>query len=87
MIRLLCTLLAVFSLAACTVREAPTEHSSTPPAQTAVQEQETPQQSEGTQPSQEEAMLKITVGDRELLAALRTTAPQRNSKPFWLRGR
>lgn len=86
MIRLLCTLLAVFSLAACTVREAPTEHSSTPPAQTAVQEQETPQQSEGTQPSQEEAMLKITVGDRELLAAFEDNSSAEEFKALLAQG-
>ncbi|MCI5929528.1 MAG: cyclophilin-like fold protein [Pseudoflavonifractor capillosus] len=69
MARFVCMLLVVLSLTACNVREAPVV-SPTFPAQTAAPVEETvsPQQSPEAGSSQEEAMLKITVGDYELLA-------------------
>lgn len=69
MARFVCMLLVVLSLTACNVREAPVG-SPTFPAQTAAPVEETvsPQQSPEAGSSQEEAMLKITVGDYELLA-------------------
>ena len=68
MARFVCMLLVVLSLTACNVREAPVG-SPTFPAQSAAPVEETvsPQQSPEAGSSQEEAMLKITVGDYELL--------------------
>lgn len=56
-------LLAVLGLSACGTGEGPASPTATPP-QTVVSEQVTPT----PQPSEEVPMLKITVGDQELLA-------------------
>ena len=69
MTKILCTLLAVLTLSACGTGGSPAAPS-TPPTQSAVPEQATPspQPSGETAASEEEPVLKITVGDHELLA-------------------
>lgn len=69
MTRLFCLLLAILGLSTCAVGEA-RDDLSAPPAQTAVSNQEDggPQESMQDEPGKEELMLKITVGDDELLA-------------------
>lgn len=67
MVKLLCMLLAAFSLSACGGTGAPVAPGT---AQTGAAETETAksQQTESTESSQEGSALKITVGDQELLA-------------------
>lgn len=66
MTRILYLLLAVLGLSACGSGETPAD-SATPPSQSVVSEQENSQSQE--EPTmQEEPMLKITVGEHELLA-------------------
>ena len=85
MVRLLCMLLAVLSLTACNIRENPSEHS-TPPAQAAVSEQETAQQSLNVEASQEEALLKITVGNYELSATFEDNSSAEEFKELLAQG-
>ena len=66
MIKILYLLLAVLGLSACGTGESPTS-STPPPSQSMVSEQESSQPQDESS-DQEEAMLKITVGDQELLA-------------------
>lgn len=67
MVKLLCILLAAFSLSACGGTGAPADPSR---AQTGAAETETAESlpSESTESDQEGSALKITVGDQELLA-------------------
>lgn len=65
MVRVLCMLLAAFSLSACGGGEAPTD--SDVPA-SSEEEAAKPQQPTEAEPSQEESALKISVGGHELLA-------------------
>ena len=67
MVKLFCMLVAAFSLTACGGGETPTDSDA---PQTVVVEEEaaTSQPSAEEASSQEEAVLKITVGDQELLA-------------------
>lgn len=87
MARLVCMLLVVLSLTACNVREAPVG-SLTSPAQTAAPAEETvpPQQSPEAGSSQEEAMLKITVGDYELLATFEDNSSAEEFKNLLAQG-
>lgn len=87
MVRLVCMLLVVLSLTACNVREAPV-WSPTSPAQTAAPVEETvpPQQSPEAGSSQEEAMLKITVGDYELLATFEDNSSAEEFKQLLAQG-
>lgn len=66
MTRILYLLLAVLGLSACGTGESPT--SSTPPPSQSVVSQPESSQPQDESSDQEEAMLKITVGDQELLA-------------------
>lgn len=66
MTRILYLLLAVLGLSACGNGLSPTD-SAPPPSQSVISEQES-SQSQDNSSSQEEPMLKITVGDQELLA-------------------
>lgn len=66
MTRILYMLLAVLGLSACGAGEAPAD-STTPPSQSIVSEQEGSQTQDGAS-AQEEPMLKIAVGEQELLA-------------------
>lgn len=87
MARFVCMLLVVLSLTACNVREAPVG-SPTSPAQTAAPAEETvpPQQSPEAGSSQEEAMLKITVGDYELLATFEDNSSAEEFKQLLAQG-
>ena len=67
MVKLFCMLLAAFSLSACGGGETPSD-SSTPQTAAAEEEVIAPQSSMDVQAGQEESVLKITVGDQELLA-------------------
>ena len=86
MTKLFCIFLAIFSLSACATSEAPASPD-VPPAQVVITEEEIeesqqpeqPQQPEKTESSQEEEVLKITVGDYELLA---TFADNRSAEEF-----
>ena len=64
MLRVLCMILAALVLAACGAGETPAESGSSRPAES-QQESAQPQQ---TQSGEEDSVLKITVGDTELLA-------------------
>lgn len=66
MTRILYLLLAVLGLSACGNGLSPTD-SAPPPSQSVISEQES-SQSQDNSSSQEEPMLKISVGDQELLA-------------------
>lgn len=66
MTRILYLLLAVLGLSACGNGLSPAD-SAPPPSQSVISEQES-SQSQDNSSSQEEPMLKITVGDQELLA-------------------
>lgn len=66
MTRILYLLLAVLGLSACGNSSFPAD-SAPPPSQSVISEQES-SQSQDNSSSQEEPMLKITVGDQELLA-------------------
>lgn len=66
MTRILYLLLAVLGLSACGNGSSPTD-SAPPPSQSVISEQES-SQSQDNSSTQEEPMLKITVGDQELLA-------------------
>lgn len=66
MTRILYLILAVLGLSACGNGSSPTD-SAPPPSQSVISEQES-SQSQDNSSSQEEPMLKITVGDQELLA-------------------
>lgn len=66
MTRIFCLLLAVLGLSACGSGESPTG-STSPPSQSVVSQPESSQPQDNSS-SQEEPMLKITVGDQELLA-------------------
>ena len=66
MTRILYLLLAVLGLSGCGNGSSPAD-SAPPPSQSATSEQES-SQSQDNSSSQEESMLKITVGDQELLA-------------------
>lgn len=66
MTRILYLLLAVLGLSACGNGSSPAD-SAPPPSQSVTSEQES-SQSQDNSSSQEEPMLKITVGDQELLA-------------------
>lgn len=66
MTRILYLLLAVLGLSACGNGSSPAD-SAPPPSQSVISEQES-SQSQDNSSSQEEPMLKITVGDQELLA-------------------
>lgn len=85
--RFVCMLLVVLSLTACNVREAPVG-SPTFPAQSAAPVEETvsPQQSPEAGSSQEEAMLKITVGDYELLATFEDNSSAEEFKQLLAQG-
>lgn len=87
MARFVCMLLVVLSLTACNVREAPVG-SPTFPAQTAAPVKETvpPQQFPEAGSSQEEAMLKITVGDYELLATFEDNSSAEEFKQLLVQG-
>lgn len=87
MARFVCMLLVVLSLTACNVREAPVG-SPTFPAQTAAPVEETvpPQQSPEAGSSQEEAMLKTTVGDYELLATFEDNSSAEEFKQLLAQG-
>lgn len=87
MARFVCMLLVVLSLTACNVREAPVG-SPTFPAQSAAPVEETvsPQQSPEAGSSQEEAMLKITVGDYELLATFEDNSSAEEFKQLLAQG-
>ena len=76
MTRILYLLLAVLGLSACGNGSSPTD--SAPPSQSVISEQEI-SQSQDNSSSQEEPMLKITVGDQELLA---TFADNRSAEEF-----
>lgn len=64
--KMICMLLAVLCLSACASGQAPVD-SDTPPTVSAEEDQ-TQETGQETVSEQEEAMLKITVGDEELLA-------------------
>ena len=83
MARFVCMLLVVLSLTACNVRGSPTF-----PAQTAAPVEETvpPQQSPEAGSSQEEAMLKITFGDYELLATFEDNSSAEEFKNLLAQG-
>jgi hypothetical protein len=66
MTRIFCLLLAVLGLSACGAGESPMG-STPPPSQSVVSQPESSQPQDNSS-SQEEPMLKITVGDQELLA-------------------
>lgn len=66
MTRILYLLLAVLGLSACGNGSSPAD-SAPPPSQSVISEQES-SQSQDNSSSQEEPMLKITVGDQDLLA-------------------
>lgn len=66
MTRIFYLLLAVLGLSACGAGESPTD--STPPPSRSVVSQPESSQPQNNSSSQEEPMLKITVGDQELLA-------------------
>lgn len=66
MTRILYLLLAVLGLSGCGNGSSPAD-SAPPPSQSVTSEQES-SQSQDNSSSQEESMLKITVGDQELLA-------------------
>lgn len=66
MTRIFCLLLAVLGLSACGAGESQTG-STPPPSQSVVSQPESSQPQDNSS-SQEEPMLKITVGDQELLA-------------------
>ena len=66
MTRILYLILAVLGLSGCGNRSSPAD-SAPPPSQSVISEQES-SQSQDNSSSQEEPMLKITVGDQELLA-------------------
>lgn len=66
MTRILYLLLAVLGLSGCGNGSSPA-NSAPPPSQSVISEQES-SQSQDNSSSQEESMLKITVGDQELLA-------------------
>lgn len=66
MTRILYLLLAVLGLSGCGNSSSPAD-SAPPPSQSVISEQES-SQSQDNSSSQEEPMLKITVGDQELLA-------------------
>lgn len=66
MTRIFYLLLAVLGLSACGAGESPTD-STPPPSQSVVSQPESSQPQDNSS-SQEEPMLKITVGDQELLA-------------------
>ncbi len=87
MARFVCMLLVVLSLTACNVREAPVG-SPTFPAQSAAPVEETvsPQQSPEAGSSQEEAMLKITVGDYELLTTFEDNSSAEEFKQLLAQG-
>ena len=87
MARYVWMLLVVLSLTACNVREAPVG-SPTFPAQSAAPVEETvsPQQSPEAGSSQEEAMLKITVGDYELLATFEDNSSAEEFKQLLAQG-
>lgn len=77
MTRILYLILAVLGLSACGNGSSPTD-SAPPPSQSVISEQES-SQSQDNSSSQEEPMLKITVGDQELLA---TFADNRSAEEF-----
>ena len=65
---ILTMLLAILGLSACSASEVPAAPVTPPPTQAVVSEQETPSPSGETASGEEETKLKITVGDKELLA-------------------
>lgn len=77
MTRILYLILAVLGLSACGNGSSPTD-SAPPPSQSVISQQES-SQSQDNSSSQEEPMLKITVGDQELLA---TFADNRSAEEF-----
>ncbi len=77
MTRILYLLLAVLGLSGCGNCSSPAD-SAPPPSQSVISEQES-SQSQDNSSSQEEPMLKITVGDQELLA---TFADNRSAEEF-----
>lgn len=77
MTRILYLLLAVLGLSGCGNGSSPAD-SAPPPSQSVISEQES-SQSQDNSSSQEEPMLKITVGDQELLA---TFADNRSAEEF-----
>lgn len=77
MTRILYLLLAVLGLSGCRNGSSPAD-SAPPPSQSVISEQES-SQSQDNSSSQEEPMLKITVGDQELLA---TFADNRSAEEF-----
>lgn len=77
MTRILYLLLAVLGLSGCGNSSSPAD-SAPPPSQSVISEQES-SQSQDNSSSQEEPMLKITVGDQELLA---TFADNRSAEEF-----
>lgn len=77
MTRILYLFLAVLGLSGCGNSSSPAD-SAPPPSQSVISEQES-SQSQDNSSSQEEPMLKITVGDQELLA---TFADNRSAEEF-----
>ena len=77
MTRILYLFLAVLGLSGCGNSSSPAD-SAPPPSQSVISEQES-SQSQDNSSSQEEPMLKITVGDQELLA---TFADNRSAEAF-----
>ena len=82
--KLLCIILILLGLSACTAGEVPAD-SSTPP-QPAASEPDTSQQSEMGEVSQEGSALKITVGDYELLATFEDNSSVREFKKLLEQG-
>lgn len=83
--KLLCMLLILLGLSACTAGEIPAD-SGTPSSQPAASEPDTSQQHEKDEESQEGAALKITVGDNELLATFEDNSSAREFQELLAQG-
>ena len=85
MVKLFCMLLAAFSLSACGGGETLAD-SDAPQTVIAEEEATKPQQSAEVASSQEEAILKITVGDNELLATFEDNSSAQEFKELLAQG-
>lgn len=83
--KLLCMLLILLGLSACTAGEIPAD-SGAPSSQPAASEPDTSQQHEKDEESQEGAALKITVGDNELLATFEDNSSAREFQELLAQG-
>ena len=83
--KLLCMLLILLGLSACTAGEIPAD-SGESSSQPAASEPDTSQQHEKDEESQEGAALKITVGDNELLATFEDNSSAREFQELLAQG-